>query len=176
MTSSASLVPERRETMPPHPEVVETLRRIPWFERLEPKHFNQLAEIASIRHVEGGEQLFREGEKEDNLYIVIEGRVGLDIFVPHHGRIRIGTIEPMELFGWSSVTPNVHQRTASASVVLNGLLVVFNSEKLRQLCEQDHDLGYLVMRRLANVIASRLLTTRLQLIDMFADPSEKANV
>ena len=162
--------------MPPETEVVETLKRILWFERLSPKHFNQLAEIASIRHVEAGEQLFREGDKEDNLYIVIDGRVGLDIYVPHRGRIRIGTIEPLDLFGWSSVTPNVHQRTASASVVRAGSLIVFNSEKLRQLCEEDHDLGYIVMRRMANVIASRLLTTRLQLIDMFADPSEKTNV
>ena len=162
--------------MPPQTEVIETLKQIPWFERLEPEHFNKLAEIASIRNVEAGEQLFREGEKEDNLYIVIEGRIGLDIFIPHRGRIRIATVEPMEVFGWSSVTPNVRQRTASAFVVLDGRLVVFNSEKLRQLCDDDHDLGYVVMRRLANVIASRLLTTRLQLVDMFADPSEKQNV
>jgi CRP-like cAMP-binding protein len=162
--------------MPPQLEVIETLKRIPWFERLESKHFDKLAEIAAIRHVEAGEQLFREGEKEDNLYIVIEGRIALEIFVPHRGRIRIGTVESMEVFGWSSVTPIVHQRTASAFVVLTSLLVVFNSEKLRNLCDEDHDLGYVVMRRLANVIASRLLTTRLQLIDMFADPSEKQNV
>ncbi len=162
--------------MPNHNELVEILKKIPWFERLEPEHFNKLAEIASIRYVEAGEQIFREGEKEDNLYVVIEGRVGLDIFIPHRGRIRLATIEPMEVVGWSSVTPQVHQRTASAFVVLNGSLVVLNSEKLRQLCEEDHDLGYLVMRRLANVIASRLMTTRLQLIDMFADPSEKKNV
>jgi CRP-like cAMP-binding protein len=162
--------------MPPQPEVIETLKNILWFERLKIEHFNKLAEIAAIRNVEAGQQLFREGEKEDNLYIVVTGRIALDIFVPHRGRIRIGTIEPMEVFGWSSVTPNVHQRTASASAVLNSQLIVFNSEKLRQLCDEDHDLGYVVMRRLANVIASRLLTTRLQLIDMFADPSENQNV
>jgi hypothetical protein len=43
--------------------------------------------------------------------------------------------------------------------------------KLRQFCEEDHELGYIVMRRMANVVASRLLMTRLQLLDMFADPS-----
>jgi hypothetical protein len=39
------------------------------------------------------------------------------------------------------------------------------------MSEEDHDLGYVVMRRLANVIASRLLVTRLQLLDMFANPT-----
>jgi hypothetical protein len=42
------------------------------------------------------------------------------------------------------------------------------------MCETDHDLGYVVMRRLANVIAGRLLVTRLQLLDMFANPKVEA--
>jgi len=162
--------------MAPETDVIEALKTIPWFERLEASHFDKLAAIATLRRIEAGEQLFREGEKEDNLYIVLEGRIALDIFVPPRGRVRIDTVEPMELAGWSSVTPNVRQRTASAFVVQDGMVVVFNSEKLRQLCDQDHDLGYVVMRRLANVIAGRLLTTRLQLVDMFADPGEQSNV
>jgi hypothetical protein len=40
------------------------------------------------------------------------------------------------------------------------------------MCEEDHDFGYYVMRRLANLVAGRLLTTRLQLLDMFANPAE----
>jgi hypothetical protein len=49
--------------------------------------------------------------------------------------------------------------------------VALDAQKLRRMGEEDHDLGYVVMRRLANVIASRLLVTRLQLLDMFAHPS-----
>ncbi len=50
-----------------------------------------------------------------------------------------------------------------------------DAEKLRNLAEKDHDFGYLLMRRLANVVASRLMVTRLQLIDMFAEPAETMN-
>jgi hypothetical protein len=57
--------------------------------------------------------------------------------------------------------------------VIDGIIVGIDSARLRQLCEADHDLGYVVMRRLANLVASRLLVTRLQLIDMFAAPEEK---
>jgi len=32
-----------------------------------------------------------------------------------------------------------------------------------------------VMRRMANIIASRLMVTRLQLLDMFAAPSEESD-
>ena len=154
-------------------EVTKELEKIPWFKELKPEHLQKITDISYLRHVRAGEVLFREGDKEDNLYIVIEGRVALEIFTPHRGKIRIHTAEPWDLFGWSSVTPTIHQRTAGAIAVVDGLVVGIDSQKLRQVCDNDHDLGYLVMRRLANIVASRVLVTRLQLIDMFASPEEK---
>ena len=154
-------------------EVTHELQKIPWFKEIKPEHLEKITDISHLRHVRAGEILFREGDREDFLYIVIEGRVALDIFIPHRGKVRIYTAEPWDLFGWSSVTPTIHQRTAGAVAVVDGLIVGIDSAKLRQLCEDDHDLGYVVMRRLANLVASRLLVTRLQLIDMFASPEEK---
>ena len=154
-------------------EVTQELEKIPWFKEITSEHLQKITDIAHLRHVRAGEVLFREGDKEDFLYIVIEGRVALDIFIPHRGKVRIYTAEPWDLFGWSSVTPTIHQRTAGAVAVVDGLIVGIDSPKLRQLCDDDHNLGYLVMRRLTNIVASRLLVTRLQLIDMFASPEEK---
>jgi hypothetical protein len=56
--------------------------------------------------------------------------------------------------------------------VLPSRLVAFDASELRRMCEEDHDFGYYVMRRMANLVAGRLLTTRLQLLDMFANPAE----
>jgi CRP-like cAMP-binding protein len=148
------------------------LQCIPWFQRLAPEHFERLAGIAQLREAAAGEVLFREGGKEDFIYIVLQGRVALDIFVPGRGRVRILTAEPMEVVGWSSVTPVVRQRLATATAVLPSRLAAFDGAKLRALCEADHDLGYLLMQRMSNVIAGRLMTTRLQLLDMFAHPTE----
>jgi CRP-like cAMP-binding protein len=89
--------------------------------------------------------------------------------------MRISTIEEWDVFGWSSVTPGVHQRTAGAVAVLDGETLATDAEQLRQLCEKDHDLGFLVMRRLASVVASRLMETRLQLLDVFGEPTENKN-
>ena len=154
-------------------EIQAALQSIPWFQEIAPKHFEQLVEISCLQMVEAGEDLFRAGDKEDNLYIVIEGRVAIEIFVPGRGRMRIYTAEPMDVVGWSSVTPVVRQRTASARAVLPSRLVALDAQKLRLLAENDHDFGYVLMRRMANVVASRLLVTRLQLLDMFADPSKE---
>lgn len=154
-------------------ETKKELQKIPWFRELKPEHLEKIAAITNLNRVEAGKVFFREGDKEDFLYIVIEGRIALDIFVPHHGKVRFYTAEPQELFGWSSVTPTVHQRTAGASAVIDSYVARIDAEKLRHICEEDHDLGYVVMRRLANIVASRLMVTRLQLLDMFAQPESQ---
>ena len=161
--------------MSPQDDLIAELKKIPWFRDLQPKHLNQISDIAQLRRVKAGEVIFREGDKEDFIYVVLEGRIALDMFVPHRGKVRFYTADPWEVFGWSSVTPTVRQRTAGAVSVLDSWIVGFEAEKLRQLCDADHDLGYVVMRRLSNIVASRLMVTRLQLLDMFAQPPEVKN-
>ena len=152
-------------------EIEGLLKTIPWFNEIKPEHFEKLAKIASLHVYPEGAEVFREGDRQDCLCIIIEGRLALEIFVPHRGRVRILTAEPMDVIGWSSVIPVVRQRTASARAILPSKIIGLDSEKLRILCEEDHDLGYLVMLRIANIIASRLTVTRLQLLDMFAAPT-----
>ncbi len=154
-------------------EILQELQKIPWFRELKEDHARLIASISTIRRVKAGEIIFREGDTHESVYVVLEGRVGLEMFVPHKGKVRFYTAEPWEIFGWSSVTPNVHLRTAGATAVLEGSVLRIDAEKLNEACDADHDLGYLVMRRLARVVAGRLLVTRLQLLDMFANPETK---
>ncbi len=149
------------------------LEKIPWFKELKPEHLRRMSEISKLRRVKAGEMLFREGDKQDFMYVVLEGRVALDLYVPHRGKVLFYTAEEWEVFGWSGVTPTVRQRTAGAMAVIDGMVVAIDAARLQELCDRDHDLGYLFMRRMTNIIASRLMVTRLQLLDMFAEPQEK---
>ena len=154
-------------------ELIAVLQSISWFQELKPELFDKIASISELTQVEPGQELFREGDKEDFMYIVLEGRIAIEMYIPGRGRMRVFTAETMDIVGWSSVTPVVRQRTASARAILPSRLIKIDTPKLLLMCEEDHDLGYFVMRRLANVVASRLLTTRLQLLDMFAHPNVK---
>ena len=153
-------------------ELVSALQVIPWFQELSEDHFNKLVEISHIVEIEKDQTLFSEGDQEDYLYLVLEGRMAIEIYGPARGHIRIYTAEPMDAVGWSSVTPIVRQRTASVRAVLDSRLVALDAPKLRALCEEDHHLGYIIMRRLANIVAGRLMVTRLQLLDLFAHPAK----
>lgn len=162
----------RAPNMPPE-ALDAALKSIPWFQQLRPEHYEALRSIAHLRQVAPGTVLFREGDPQDYLYIVLEGRVALEVYVPGRGRVRLLTLEPMEVFGWSSVVPQVRRRTATAVAVTPTRLVAIEAPGLIRRCEEDHELGYVVMRRLANVIAKRLLITRLQLLDMYGPPVEE---
>jgi CRP/FNR family transcriptional regulator, cyclic AMP receptor protein len=161
--------------MPSTDDAYQELKKIPWFNELDDEDVKKIATISHVREAKKGDVFFHEGDKQDYIYVVTEGRVALDINVPPHGRIRFYTAEVWDLFGWSSVTPVVRQRTAGARAVMDCRVVATDADKLYELCEQDHDLGFVVMHRMANVVASRLMVTRLQLIDMFAAPPEKVD-
>jgi CRP/FNR family transcriptional regulator, cyclic AMP receptor protein len=103
--------------------------------------------------------------------VVLEGQMAVEIHVPTRGCVRIFTAEPLDIIGWSSMTPVVRQRTASARALQPTRLVSLHAESLHELCDEDPHLGYMIMKRVANVAASRLLTTRLQLLEMFAETS-----
>lgn len=110
--------------------------------------------------------MFNEGDREDYVYILLEGQLLIEMWVTTRGKERICLAEPLDILGWSSLTPVVRQRTATATATQNCRLLCLDGSALRQMCESDHDLGYLIMRRVANVVASNLLTTRLALMDI----------
>jgi CRP-like cAMP-binding protein len=151
-------------------DAIQELQKIPWFQELQPEHVKRLASITEIRDVKAGDVLFREGDIEDYVYVVLDGRIALDLRVPHRGRVRFYTVERWDIFGWSGATPEVRQRTAGASAVMESRVARLNASAMRRMCDDDHDLGYQVMKRLVKVVAGRLLVTRIQLLDMFAHP------
>lgn len=61
--------------------------------------------------------------------------------------------------------------TASGIALEESELIEFSGAELLRLCDADHDLGYLLMRRLAESLSKRLLATRLQLLDLFETQS-----
>ncbi|MBU0511660.1 MAG: cyclic nucleotide-binding domain-containing protein [Chloroflexi bacterium] len=151
-------------------KLISALQTLPWLQELTSEHFEKIVEIASLCEVDAKQEIFREGDAVDYLYIVLQGRVAIDMFVPGRGRTRIYTAESMDVIGWSGVVPVARLRTAGARAVLPSHLIRLEANKLRILCEQDRSLGYIIMRKLANVVTIRLLTTRLQLLDIFAHP------
>ena len=156
------------------PVTASMLCSLPIFSDLTDQHVGVIAAITAIHPFQEGQEIFHEGDARDFLYIVLEGRIALEMHIPNRGRLRILTVEPQEVLGWSSVSDVASKRTVTARAVSGGNLLAIDAAKLHQACEKDPVLGYAVMHHVANVIAGRLLATRLQLLDMFSQPSSEA--
>lgn len=143
----------------------EQVGRLALFAGLRPDEHERLAQAALVEKFPAGSTVFLEGDPPGDLYFLTEGRVTLCMRVPGRPDTCFLSLQPGELLGWSALLER--RRVATARVVQPSTLLRFPASDLLSICESDHDVGYAVMRRAFEVIADRLGTTRLQLIDMF---------
>ena len=149
-----------------YPDLIQVLKTIPLFLDLKEFQLAKLADLASVVEFESGSTILSEGGKPDSLYIVLEGEIKVDVFVPVCGSTETSRLGPLDILGWSALTPVVRQRTGTAIAMTNSSLLEFDAKKLIALCEQDHDIGLIIYKRISNVTARSFLTTRLQLMNL----------
>jgi CRP-like cAMP-binding protein len=134
---------------------------------LSEAHIEKIVDAAAIRDLGSGEFLFREGESNPYLYVMIDGRVDLIMQVRHRGSQRILSLGRGDVVAWSSLLGN-GTMTCSALCVRPAQLVAIDARIVLDRMEKDHEFGYHFMRLLSMALAHRLTATRLQLLDLFA--------
>jgi CRP/FNR family transcriptional regulator, cyclic AMP receptor protein len=150
---------------------METLERIiaehPFFAGLESYYTGLLVGCGANVRFQPGAYIFKEGEEANEFYLIRSGRVALEIAAPQRKPIVVETLEEGEILGWSWLLPpylwkfNAHAVQDTRAIALDG-------KCLRTKCEQNHDLGYEVLKRFTQIIERRLEATRLQLLDVYA--------
>jgi CRP/FNR family transcriptional regulator, cyclic AMP receptor protein len=114
--------------------------------------------------------VFREGEAADQFYLVREGLIAVQVLVPHRGFVTVETVNEGEVLGWSWLFPP-YRWHFSARTLQPTRALAFDGLCLRGKCEEDHDLGYELMKRFSRITAERLQATRLQLLDLYGAPA-----
>jgi CRP/FNR family transcriptional regulator, cyclic AMP receptor protein len=138
----------------------------PFFKGLEPRYMQLITGCASNVRFDTGTYIFREGEPAERFYLIREGKVALETFAAERGTITIETIEAGEVLGWSWLFPP-YQWHFSARVVEPTRAIALDGICLRTKGEEDHDLGYQLVKRVAQIMMQRLQATRLQLLDVY---------
>jgi CRP/FNR family cyclic AMP-dependent transcriptional regulator len=149
----------------------EILRQHPFLADLSDKHMEVLIGCAlNVRFPEGS-TLIQEGQLANKLFMIRTGRVALDIDVAPKGILRIQTVGPGEVLGWSWLISPFRWHFSGVAVA-ETRAVALDGECLRRKCEDDHDFGYELLKRLTQVIERRLEATRMQLLDLYGTSSE----
>ncbi len=129
----------------------------------------QLASIAPLtRGVSfgSGAVIFREGDPARFLYVVVRGRVTLEMTIEGGNRLEpvvVGVMGDGDAVGLSALThPYVLHLTAVAKGACQA--VEIDAEALREAIDLDHTLGLRIMTNAGVLLSSRLTLTRRALI------------
>jgi CRP/FNR family cyclic AMP-dependent transcriptional regulator len=150
--------------------MMETLKRIlvehPFTQDLPERYMDLLEGCASNVRFEPGQVIFREGGEANQFYLVREGKVAVEIYAAERGSIEIMTVDKGEVLGWSWLFPPYRWQFDARAVELTRAIAL-DAKCLRKKCDEDHDLGYELMKRIAQVVEQRLQATRLQLLNVY---------
>lgn len=138
----------------------------PFLKGLPDRHLELLVRDAMSEEFTKGEWIFREGHVANYFYIIRSGQVALHspAKMPGEGRDEtlIETIRAGSVLGWSWLFPPYSWRF-DAEAVTRVKAIFFYGARLREQCEKDHELGYELMKRTAEVAIGRLQAARTRL-------------
>lgn len=126
---------------------------------------SEVIALSTLRHVEAGTELIREGERAATLGIVGAGRVALQLHLAGRGQVTIATVEPGGVFGVSALVPP-HVATTSVTAVVPADLFMIDVETLRKRFAADCELAAGVYIAVSRALLSRLNDTHEMVLDL----------
>ncbi len=134
-----------------------------FFHGMKPEHLASLAHGAKTARFNAGDVLFREGEPANQFYLIESGRIVLEGHEPADGTILVQTVGGGEVVGWSWLFPPFvwHFQARAIEPVS---VIILSGAHLLVAAERNHDFGYELMKRVAQLVIQRLQATRKQLL------------
>lgn len=138
-----------------------------FLEGLEPRWLEKIAACSTVAQFAPGKPIFKQGDPAENFYLITRGRVAVGLESAGKGTLLVETLNVGEVLGWSWLVPP-HQWRFNAVAASVTHAVVVNGKELTRLCEEDHGLGYEIMKRFLGVIAARLEMANVQILETIA--------
>ncbi len=149
---------------------MENLKRViqehPFAKGLNEGHLDLIAGCALNVRYNAGDFIFHEGDEANHFYLIRHGKVALETSVPGRPPLTIQTLCDGDILGWSWLIPpyfwlyDVRVIELTRAIALDG-------KCLRKKCEDDHDLGYELLKSFSKIMEEGLQATRLQLLDVY---------
>jgi len=138
----------------------------PFLAGLQPAQIDMLAQCATAVQFRPHEEILREGEEARHLYLLRHGRVAVELLAHRRGAITVQTLGEGEVLGWSwLVEPQCWHFSARAVELTRA--VALEVPCVLKLCESHPEVGYQIMKRMANVLAKQIRSLKMQLVDFY---------
>ena len=163
VSAQPSLLPPVKDGSAPVGPIGDVLAAHPFLQGLKPEQVRLLADSAMRVQYEPGEIIFREGDPANRFYLIEQGRVSVESRSGDEAPVAVHVVSNGEVLGWSWLfAPYYWHFDARATEPTTAIF--FYGTRLREQCEQDHDFGFEMMKRMVHVVIHRLQAARQQLL------------
>ncbi len=159
-----------------------------FFSEVVPETLEMIAQKGEVLEFGPGDVIFHFDEPAEHLYGLLEGEVDLSIvfidkvlkteieyeeaiqasMVDEEKSIVIDTVLPNQIFGWASLVGPT-RRTVTARCTETCRVIAIAAADLNAMFAKDHNLGYVIMKKLADIIAKRLKMRTDKLIETWVE-------
>ncbi len=143
------------------------LRNHPFFEGFAPAFVRAISAKSAERRFEVDQLLAKEGTDAATFYVVLEGKIALELGSADRPHLTVQTVGPGEVLGWSWLVPP-HRWRFDARALKASRVVALDAEVLRRTLRAHPAWGFQFLVRFLPVLAERLENTRVQLMDLHA--------
>ena len=146
---------------------IALLKKVPLFEGLTQSQLGKVAAIAQERKYAAGQPIFKEGDRGNEFYVIIEGRVRISKNVPGIGEEALAILEPGAYFGEMALiddTPRSADALAHVPVTLRSI----KRDQLDELMFTDKEIAYVLLWTFVRTLSERLRETNDKIKAFFA--------
>lgn len=131
---------------------VRVLKKVPLFAGLQDHEYRELVNVCHIAHYTAGSVLFNEGDSGLNMFVLLAGEVEIST----HRTGLLHSLQAGEVLGEIAVLRQI-RRTASARVAEEATVLYLSRDDLDHLLARSPRTSYLIMRKVAEALAERLM-------------------
>ncbi len=136
---------------------VETLSGTNLFSGLPQQTLDRIAAICDTCEYGADDYLYRAGDEARNIYVLMSGRVLFTMETDPQGAASGSVLSNRMVIGWAALLPEQQKRLASSQCIAPSKVICINGERLLEILRDDPASGFVVMQRLATMIARNFM-------------------
>ncbi len=140
------------------------LGKVEIFDELDKERLERISNICVEHRYDRGELVFEQNAKSDGLYIILSGEIDIQVqSSASNAPLTVARLQRGQSFGEVALVDE-GIRTATARVASpEARLLILRRADLMELCHEDFELGFLLMRNLAGDLALKMRQTDLRM-------------
>lgn len=135
---------------------LDILTESSFFAGLTEQQLDAIKAQCRVREFPQGSRIYVLGDPATELYVLVEGMVRFALGMGGREASAGEIIRRGQVFGWAALLEKAQTRIANAFCLTSCVVVAMNGNEILRLMDQDHSLGYVIMKRLNTLITGEL--------------------